>query len=114
MTASVRFPEAFFVPDAKIFKYLLKRDHVDGGWKARFFHGFGFGTEAPDVLAGALLSHAVPENLTREGVTPLGDRKLVFEGSIVAPNGRKPWVRMVWRIDRDGTAQFVTAIPLRV
>lgn len=113
MTAPDRFPDTFLVPEAKILGYLLKLDHVDGGSKARFFHGFGFRIDAPDILAGALLSHATPQNMAAEAAIRLGDRKLVFEGVIVAPNGRTLKVRTVWRVDRDGTALFVTAVPLR-
>lgn len=108
-----RSPTIFTIGANKIGGYLLNRVHPDGGSKARFLELFGFSASAPDILAEALLSHAKPEHFAREGVTPLGDRKLVYEGPLHAPNGRSPSVRTVWRVLPDGTALLVTAVPLK-
>lgn len=107
------WPLAWSLDPRKIGEYLLNEGHVEGGAKARFFIKFGFTTGSPDHLAYAILKHAQPETYVGEAISAFGDVKYVFEGSIDAPDGRKPRVRTVWRIDGRRTAHFVTAVPLR-
>ncbi|AWI91675.1 hypothetical protein C0214_13225 [Methylobacterium sp. DM1] len=97
----------------KISGYLLNPTHPDGGSKARIFELFGFSATAPEILAEALLAHAASAYLGRDGLTPLGDIKLIYEGPLHAPSGRSPIVRTVWRLLPDDTAHFVTAVPLK-
>lgn len=106
-------PTIFTIHADKITGYLLNRTHPDGASKARLLELFGFSGSAPEILAQALLSHARPGHFVREALTPLGDRKLVYEGPLQAPNGRAPRPRTVWRVLTDGTALFVTAVPLK-
>ena len=113
MSRPARSPSAFTISSDKIVSYLLNTAHPDGRSKARFLELFGFSASAPEALAQALLAHARPEHLSKEGRTPLGDVKLIYEGPLHAPNGRSPSVRSVWRVMPDDTAHFVTAIPLK-
>lgn len=113
MSGPARSPTAFTISLEKISGYLLNPTHPDGGSKARFFELFGFTATAPDILAEALLAHAASANLAREGLTPFGDIKLIYEGPLYAPSGRSPIVRTVWRLLPDDTAHFVTAVPMK-
>ncbi|WP_348529767.1 DUF6883 domain-containing protein [Methylorubrum populi] len=113
MNRPTRSPSAFTISSDKIVDYLLNSTHPDGGSKARFLAMFGFSIFAPEVLAQALPAHAKPEHLAREGLTPLGDVKLVYEGPLQTPHGRSPTVPTVWRLISDDTAYFVTAVPLK-
>lgn len=106
-------PVSCVIRAGKILDYLLNEHHVRGGPKARFFFGFGYAPANPETLVASLLAHAQPTNFVREGLTPEGKRKLVFEGEIQAPDGRRPWIRTVWQIDDAGLANFVTAVPMR-
>ena len=113
MSGPTRSPTAVAISSEKISGYLLNPAHPDGGSKARFLAVFGFSGDAPEILAQALLAHAKPEHLAKEGLTPLGDVKVIYEGPLQAPNGRSPLVRTVWRLLPDDTAHFVTAVPLK-
>ena len=110
---SGRAPHSFTIDKRKLTDYLLNPLHKDGGPKARFFVKLGFSTSDPNVLARALLSHAQPERYVRAQSTPWGDR-LIFEGSLDAPNGRPFRIRTIWQVKPDDPAEavFVTAIPM--
>lgn len=106
-------PVSCVIRAGKIVDYLLNEHHVRSGPKAKFFFGFGYSPANTETLAGALLAHPQLLNFVAEGLTPDGKRKLVFEGEIHAPDGRRPWIRTVWQIDDAGQAVFITAVPMR-
>lgn len=106
-------PVSRVIRAGKILDYLLNEHHVRGGAKAKFFFSFGYSPANSEMLVAGLLAHAQSANFVSEGLTPEGKRKLVFEGEIQAPDGRRPWIRTVWQIDDAGQAIFVTAVPMR-
>ena len=100
------------IPKAKIADYLLLLSHPEGGGKAIFFYGFGFTASAWEVLADAFREHAQTHDVTKVEPTPFGARYVV-EGTITAPDGRTPNVRVVWFLDDGATVlRFITAYPL--
>jgi hypothetical protein len=100
------------IPRAKIVDYLLSLSHPDGRGKAIFFMGFGFSLEAWETLGSALREHAVRNDVTKVEPTPFGTRYVV-EGSLMAPDGRTPNVRVVWFVENGASMpRFVTAYPL--
>lgn len=97
----------------KLTDYLLAREHPDGRGKALFFEQHGFRREAPDALAEALRRHATEHEVARMESSPFGER-LVVDGPLLAPDGRRPFVRSVWfREHPDAPPRLVTAYPLR-
>jgi hypothetical protein len=106
------WPSSFSLDPRKVVHYLLDESHVEGGAKARFFLRFGFSPATPFDLASVLLAHPTWNTFVNRTVSDRGDTKLVFEGPIVAPDGRTPRIRSVWRMDENGTARFVTAVPV--
>jgi hypothetical protein len=110
----MRLPNAerAFVPPRKITHYILSTGHRDGQHKAAFFRSFGFKLESWNLLASALLSHARTHEVTEVVSTPFG-QNYVVEGSLSAPDGRQPRVRVVWFIaNHEETATLATAYPL--
>ncbi|WP_342164544.1 DUF6883 domain-containing protein [Methylobacterium sp. SD21] len=101
----------FEIPIAKIVDYLLNVDHPKGGSKARFFLSFGFDPGEPTIFARAIV--AVPQaEESRSRALEIGDRRrLVVEGSIEAPDGRRPRIRIVWQGETNGW-RLITAYPL--
>jgi hypothetical protein len=100
------------VPSRKITHYLLSTSHRDGQHKAAFFGSFGFSLESWGVLAAALLQHARTHEVTEIVPTPFG-QNYVVEGTLTAPDGRQPRVRVVWFIaNHEQTATLATAYPL--
>jgi len=99
------------VPDSKLSGYLLARDHIDGGPKARFFERFGFSPSEPDRLRLALLAHAVANEVSASRVTEFGQIYEVI-GRLVTPDGRNPFVPVAWMIDDgDDRPRLVTVVP---
>jgi hypothetical protein len=84
--------ERAVVPQKKITEYLLSLTHCDGSSKAKFFLRFGFSVGAWEVMATALLRHAVDHQLAKIEESPFGTR-YVIEGEMLAPDGRTPFVR---------------------
>ena len=104
--------ERAVVPERKITHYLLSTAHRDGRHKAEFFRSFGFKLEAWEELATALLEHARRHEVVEAVPTPFG-RNYVVEGTLPAPDGRLPKVRLVWFIANHAeTATLATAYPL--
>jgi hypothetical protein len=96
----------------KVTDYLLSASHPNGRHKARFFAAFGFSAAAWEVLANALLHHAVEHDVTKVESSPFGARYVV-DGKLFSPDGRNPMVRTVWFVESgDTTPYFVTAYPL--
>jgi hypothetical protein len=99
------------VPDAKLTGYLLAREHIDGGPKARFFERFGFSHLEPDQLRLALLAHAGANEVSASRKTDFGQ---IYEvnGRLNTPDGRNPFVLVAWMIeDGDDRPRLVTAVP---
>ena len=105
-------PANFLLSSRKLTHYLLDRDHRQGGPKARFFLAFGFTAADHEGFGRALLNHAIPRNFVASVTGPARDERLIYEGPIASPDGRDPSVRTVWLRLRDGSARFITAVPL--
>jgi hypothetical protein len=95
----------------RILEYLLAEKHPKG--KAGFFSRVGFSFDKPDLLAGALRSHALKHSVDRTQDSPFGIRYIV-EGTMETPDGRDPMVRSIWFIEYDFVVpRLVTAYPIR-
>lgn len=102
---------AAIVERRKITNYLLAFEHPEGSGKAEFFTHFGFRAEEWEVLADALLIHARTHPVSSKSESEYGTKYRV-EGAIVCPDGRSPFVRAVWIIDRGSEVpRLVTAHP---
>lgn len=100
------------VPQQKITEYLLSLTHRDGQSKARFFLRFGFGSDRWETLATALRQHALDHPVQAIEPSPFGTR-YVIEGPLIAPDGRRPVIRVVWFLETDATIpRLVTAYPV--
>jgi hypothetical protein len=104
-------PDRCFVADAKIVDYLLSDLHPEGAPKSKFLKSFGFSAAQPDELRRSLVDHARSHDVLATRDTEFGT---IFEvhGRLASPNGRDPWLVVVWIID-TGTdfPRLVTAIP---
>jgi len=105
------YESAVVKPD-KLTAYLLCDAHPYGRHKAKFFANFGFALSHWQLLADALLKHAVLHDVTNVESSDFGVRYVV-DGRIMSPDLRNPRIRSVWFIE-TGTAlpYFVTAYPL--
>lgn len=99
------------VAEAKITLYLLNPAHQTGRAKAAFFMAFGFSAVAWEVMKDALLDHAAHHEVKE--VAPMSEGiHYVVEGALICPDGRAPFVRVVWRIDTGSIIpRFITAYP---
>jgi len=105
--------EQAIIPQRKLTEYLLSFSHRDGRSKAVFFAGFGFTVEAWVILADALRRHAAEHDVVATEQTPFGASYTV-EGTLLAPDGRTPLVRVVWFIETgENVPRLVTAYPLK-
>lgn len=100
-----------FVADAKLVSYLLSDTHPEGAPKSTFLKLFGFAALSPEVLRRALIGHARSNVVAASRDTEFGT---IFEinGRLTSPDGRSPWVLVVWMID-SGTEfpRLITAVP---
>lgn len=104
--------EEAIIDEAKMTNDLLSVEHPVGRAKARFFHRFGFGLEAWEMLQTALLEHARNHAIASRAATPYGMND-VIEGPLVTPGGRNPMVRAVWFVESGQEhPRFVTADPM--
>lgn len=101
----------FVLNSNKITKYCLVPSHPRNQGKADFFLGFGFSLDRADVFARALLNHAAPDRFVRATLDVIGAQRLIYEGPLDAPDGRRPGVRPVWQMNEDAVAAFVTSFP---
>jgi uncharacterized membrane protein YidH (DUF202 family) len=93
--------------------YLLNLASENGRAKARFFLAFGFTIEAWEVMAQALKQHASEHEVTRVEERPPFGVHYIIEGALRTPDGRNPFVRVVWVIDEgDDVPRLVSAYPL--
>jgi len=101
--------ERAVVPREKVV-YLLSADHPQNGGKAAFFMAFGFRPDQPDVLVIALQAAAGSE--VRSWEVRRHGRFYDMVTTIDAPDGRRPRVRLVWRVvGENGDPVLVTAYP---
>lgn len=105
--------DAFEVPNAKIVDYLLCADHPRGGAKARYFEAFGFTATQPLDMARALIAHATDPRNTLHITDRQGRSRLIVEGPIAAPDGRRPRIRAVWQRHAEQSWRLITAVPIR-
>jgi hypothetical protein len=110
--SSAKIPVRWFIDGPKVTAYLLNRDHPIGRGKAEFLLGFGFSLDAPAVLAEALVDHAMLNMPGRTVPQPRGPHRAVFEGMLLAPDGREMPLRTVWEIGEYREMRFITAVPL--
>lgn len=109
----MRLPDAqrARVDRAKITDYLLSASHPDGREKARFFFSFGFRTEQWQSFSDALRIHGASHEAVEKEQGIYGI-KYIVEGPLETPDGRNPYVRTVWHIDRESDhPRFITAYP---
>jgi hypothetical protein len=101
------------VDERKITEYLLAATHPAGRTKAAFLGKFGFQISSWRVLSDALLVHASLSVVSSVVETEFG-RKYSVDGMLSAPDGRKPFLRVIWFITRgDDIPRLVTAYPIR-
>ena len=105
--------EQAIIPKSKLTDYLLSRTHHNGRNKAAFFAAFGFTQETWEILADAFLRHVAEHDVVETEKTPFGTSYTV-EGTLRAPDGRMPQIRVVWFIQNgETTPRLVTAYPLK-
>jgi hypothetical protein len=100
------------VDRTKLVDYLLSPTHADGRTKAEFFTRFGFRADRWQDLAEALRALGATNPISGVVESAHGLRYTV-DGTMRAPDGRAPWVRTVWIVERGSmTARLITAHPL--
>ena len=110
-----RLPDAHLaiIEERKITHYLLASGHPAGRAKSAFFQSFGFRTTEWRNLRDALLDHARSARVISVSETQFG-KKYILQGSLSAPDGRRPRVRAIWFVAAGETApRLVTAYAAR-
>jgi hypothetical protein len=98
------------VDESKIASYLLSVLNSHG--KAALFLGFGFRTNAWEVMANALKQQARSNPVTTVVDSPYGTRYSV-DGELQTPSERLPRVRTVWIRETDSDEfRLITAHPI--
>jgi hypothetical protein len=106
------FVKRAHAPAEKVRDYLLNPSHRTGGPKHAFFVAFGFERARWELLAESLCDHARQHGVAGQVKNKLGVLYVV-EGPLSTPDGRNPWVRAVWFIDRGAERpRLATAYPL--
>ncbi len=107
-----RLPQSasLIVEEAKIVRYLLALDHIEGGSKARFFLARGFSPATSVEFAEALKRHGATQTITGEEVTRHG-RKYLVECAIETPDKLNPCILTVWILTNENPPRLVTAHP---
>lgn len=114
-TRIVKLPnvDQAIVPQRKLTEYLLSTTHSSGRSKAAFFARFGFTAATWERFADALRRHARENDVVVAEGTPFGT-SYTIDGPLVALDGRRPWVRVVWFIETsEAIPRLVTAYPLK-
>jgi hypothetical protein len=97
----------------KIVNYLLCPSHPDGASKAKYFEAFGFRPDQWKKFSSALKRHGAHGEVSSSMESKYGTRYSV-DGSLVAPDGRRPRVRTVWILARRSKSpRLVTAYPIQ-
>jgi hypothetical protein len=100
-----------YIETPKIGGYLLSDSNAKGKPKAGFFKQFGFGTERPEQLANALLTHVASCHVHKVTTSSYGVKYEII-GPMPAPDGRVPFVKAVWMIGVGSeNPRLVTAFP---
>ena len=100
------------VQDAKVSRYLLNREHPEGGGKAKFFIGSGFDQAYSYLLRQALLDHPEANKVIATELTDFGVKSVV-RCSLATPDGRNPCIASVWICEASSDVQrLVTAYPI--
>ena len=95
----------------KITEYLLSLTHPDGAAKARFFMQLGFRREDWGSFSEALRRHGGSCPVVKTMDSGYGTRYTI-EGKLETPDGRNPWVRTVWLIEKGKRRpRLITAYP---
>jgi len=103
--------ESAIIDPRKVTDYLLCDSHEAGGPKARFFAGFGWSSDEPELFIAALRCHATLFDVERVYSTPFGE-KYEITGVLEAPDGSIVTIKTVWIIlDDEETPRFITALP---
>ena len=111
----MRVPNAQYawVAPGKITDYLLSTASSHSRGKAGFFSRFGFESDRWEVLADALRSHCVQNDVAEVEETVYGTQYVIV-GPIDTPDGRNPVIRTVWQVDHGADyPRFITARPDR-
>ncbi|KMO34413.1 hypothetical protein VQ03_23430 [Methylobacterium tarhaniae] len=103
---------ALEVPGSKLVHHLLNVDHPKGGPKARFFLAFGFDPGQPEIMAEALIMQATDARCILRSVELGPCRRMIVEGPMETPDGRRPRVRSVWQLQDGLMWRLLTAVPL--
>ena len=104
--------KAAYVPDAKLFAYLLSPSHPEGGPKSEFFAAVGYPIENAEALRQEFLRIARSEEVVDE-ISFVFGVKYVVEGILARAGGEGIPIRTIWVIDKGETApRFVSAYPL--
>lgn len=99
------------VQDAKLTGYLLNSAHPRGAAKARFLSRFGFALDRLDELRQAFLAHARENDISGSYQTGFGTM-FEIDGALPSPDGRNPFVRVVWMQDNGEPApRLITMVP---
>ena len=100
------------VEKEKITRYLLSTSSSEGQSKAKFFSGFGFCIDQWQICADALRVHGASHEVLGTVETSYGI-KYIVDGLLETPDGRNPYVRTVWQIDKGKDyPRFITAYPV--
>lgn len=102
---------AWTVERPKLVGYLLNPAHADGASKAKYLLAFGYTASLPEQLADDLVRHAIAHWPGRRMQPPLGRPRLIFEGPLMAPDGRSVSLRSVWEETAPVQMRFLTAYP---
>jgi hypothetical protein len=103
------------VEEGKVRGYLLNATHTDGGPKARFFRGLGYGSGSWRSLASSLRQHAQQNDVIYTVESAFG-KKYIVSGPIEAIDKRRPIPEIVsvWIVESGSPeARLVTAYPVR-
>lgn len=102
---------SYYVPQEKLTRYLLAVEHPVGGPKARLLAGFGFTHARARDLEAALLKIGRSGHLVERSQTVHGE-KLVLDGRVTTPDGRRLHLRTIWIAEvADSAFRLVTAYP---
>jgi hypothetical protein len=103
---------AAYIPDAKLFVYLLSPSHPEGGPKSEFFSAVGYPVDNAEALRNEFLRIGRSEDVKDEIIFEFGV-KYAVEGLLARDSGSGIPIRTIWVINKGETApRFVSAYPL--
>jgi hypothetical protein len=98
-----------FIPDPKIFSYLLSEHTVKAKSRHDFLIRFGFTKADWPVLKAALMEHVLTAKITVARQDQYGDTYLAL-GPLTSPDGRNPNVEVYWLIRHDDPRPQLTSL----